>query len=413
VAVPNFLTGLGQYHNNNQQDFTMPSYPRATALSLCLCLSLCLASCKSGYNQAYEQSGPDEDGIPCNPNPVDSGANAAAKSVLKLVATFSCEKASEKKRVMAGQHLGDANQLAATTSSYQTLIGPFADKRTTPAVIAVDYAQQATYSLDTLKNANLQLDKHWKNNGVVMVSWTPANPWRNEFTTGYTSDVLLNDLTSANTAGAANTKFKEDLNNVINALKDLQDKNVAVLWRPFPMMNSKNYWWGLDATGSNEELFEKFWQRVFTDINNAGLNNLIWVYSPLDTAIDTTRAYDWGFDKNFVDVVAPIARNNELTIRDYNSYVLMAKPLAMAELSPGYKSDSSTGLSDGSFDTNTYKNRLTSNYNAVAFWVSANDSRINNTQNTLSLIGNKNAFELLNSGEVYTAEELKSESLRN
>ncbi|MEY4589914.1 MAG: hypothetical protein RL497_1990 [Pseudomonadota bacterium] len=375
--------------------------------AICITLAASLLSCKAGYNRPLGNGSSSSADIPCAPKAVDTNANAEALAVLKLVATFSCEKDStatstaNTKRVLSGQALGTVADIQNNDRYYAWFNDAFKDEDdyyNTPAVAGVDYAYSSNWNTDQFNKANDLLENHWDKSGLVIISWTPANPWQEGFNTGYTSDVDLTAL-SQSFPSSAKTRWEDDIKRVTNALLNLQQRRVAVIFRPLPLMNSDRYWWGINATGDNKENdFKTLWSDMFKRFNDAGLENLIWAYSPLDTAENNTKSFNWGFNKEFVDIVAPVVRNNNLDIRDYDAYKTLGKPLGMAELSPATGAD---------FDTLKYESRLITNYPAVAFWLSG----VNDGDTKRTLAGNKNGFELLTKDTVITAEDVEDQGL--
>ena len=62
-----------------------------------------------------------------------------------------------------------------------------------------------------------------------------------------------------------------------DGLKELQDANVVVLWRPFHEMNGGWFWWG----GKDPDEFIRVWRHMFDYFTKTkGLDNLLWVYGP-------------------------------------------------------------------------------------------------------------------------------------
>ena len=49
---------------------------------------------------------------------------------------------------------------------------------------------------------------------------------------------------------------------VIEALKDLQDGDVPVLFAPFPQMNEVGYWYSAENTDDSDNEFEELWGYV-------------------------------------------------------------------------------------------------------------------------------------------------------
>lgn|GEM_PF-7124279 len=373
-------------------------------LSSAICLVVCasLIGCKTGFNRPMVSESSTVT-IPCDPKAADTNASLEALRVLKLVATFSCEKDTEStKRVLSGQVLGTAAE-AQNFDQYNKLFSAYKNddgSYNTPAVMGVDYVLSGRKTYQELVTTNDIIEEHADLGGLVVVSWTPSNPWEGNFNTGYTSAVDLPALTQSFTSDAK-TRWQDDVKQLADALLNLQQRRVPVILRPLPLMNSDRYWWGINATGANKESdYMNLWSDLFKQLNDAGIENVIWAYSPLDTSEANTKAFNWGFNKEFVDIVAPVVRNNSLDIRDYDAYKTLAKPLALAEYSPA------TG-SDGSFDTLKYETRLISNYPAIAFWMSGvNDGEIKRT-----LVDNKNGRDLLTKSTVITAESVDNQTL--
>jgi mannan endo-1,4-beta-mannosidase len=98
----------------------------------------------------------------------------------------------------------------------------------------------------------------------------------------------------------------QKIDKVAEYLKQLQDKNIPVLWRPYHEMNGIWFWYG-DRKG--DEGFQKLWKIMYERyVNHHKLNNLIWVWNangPRDWADDQAYAYDLYYPGNdYVDVLA-------------------------------------------------------------------------------------------------------------
>ncbi|HMW48863.1 MAG TPA: glycosyl hydrolase, partial [Cellvibrionaceae bacterium] len=282
-------------------------------LSSIICLALCasLTGCKTGFNRPLSSES-STTSIPCNPTAADSNASSEAKAVLKIVATFSCEKDTDStKRVLSGQVLGTVGD-AQNFERYNRLFTEFNNNGTyyTPAVMGIDYALTNRFNQEEFTQANNVIEPHSDLGGLILVSWTPSNPWDSGFNTGYTSQVDLPALTQG-FSSEAKDRWQEDIKQLTNALLNLQQRRVAVILRPLPLMNSDRYWWGINATGANKENdFKDLWSDLFKQLNDAGIENVIWAYSPLDTSEPNTKAFNWGFNKEFVDLVTPVVRND-------------------------------------------------------------------------------------------------------
>jgi len=116
---------------------------------------------------------------------------------------------------------------------------------------------------------------------------------------GTSSDyAFYKDDTSFDAANATitdtweNDVFTADLAKVAASLKQLQDENIAVIWRPFHEAAGGWFWWGKDA-----ESFKSLWIAMFDYFQAEGVNNLIWVWTT-ETGDD-----DWYPGDEYVDII--------------------------------------------------------------------------------------------------------------
>lgn len=101
------------------------------------------------------------------------------------------------------------------------------------------------------------------------------------------------DATNALTEGTwENNVYEADMAEIISYLTLLQDENIPVLWRPFHEAAGGWFWWGKDATS-----FKALWIDMFTRFQEAGLHNLIWVWTS-ETGDD-----DWYPGDQYVDII--------------------------------------------------------------------------------------------------------------
>ena len=102
------------------------------------------------------------------------------------------------------------------------------------------------------------------------------------------------DAANALTEGTwENQVWKDDMQTLTEYLTLLKNANIPVLWRPFHEASGKWFWWGKDA-----DSFKKLWIAMFNELKEAGLDNLIWVWTSCGN--DT----DWYPGDAYVDIVA-------------------------------------------------------------------------------------------------------------
>ena len=145
----------------------------------------------------------------------------------------------------------------------------------------MDYIEQTTGKLPAMRgldfmNADfkgvVERSKAWhEKGGLVTICWHTGINGK-----GYNeSKDDVPDFEKLLTAGTPeNTAMLENWDKAANALAELRDAGIPVLWRPFHEFDGGWFWWGKDG-GEN---FIKLWQMMYDRYTNEfGLTNLIWV----------------------------------------------------------------------------------------------------------------------------------------
>jgi len=143
-------------------------------------------------------------------------------------------------------------------------------------------------------------------------------------------DSLCTDGTELNKA------WKREMDTVIPYLKQLQDANIPVLWRPFHEMNGEWFWWG-NKQGENG--FKQLWIVTYNymAIEN-GLNNLLWVFDPNAPRVkenDDAFAYELFYPGNdYVDVLAADIYAKDFKQSHHDQLIELGggKPISMGEV---------------------------------------------------------------------------------
>jgi mannan endo-1,4-beta-mannosidase len=189
-------------------------------------------------------------------------------------------------------------------------------------------------------------------------------------------------------------EWRRKLDRIAAALAELRDAGVVVLWRPMQEMNGFWFWWGDDPTGYRKLYVDMF--EYFT--REKGLDNLLWVYSP-STEIPSARSYP---GDEYVDVVAPTAYNDALTVKNYELFAALGsplKPFGLAEY--GAKLDGPLAAA-GTLDTLNIIRRIRNDYPRAAYWVSWHSY----PESHWSIISNLNYLALMNDPDVITLDKL-------
>ena len=107
----------------------------------------------------------------------------------------------------------------------------------------------------------------------------------------------------------------KDINTIISYLKLLKQRKIPVLWRPLHEAGGQWFWWGMDAEACNE-----LWRVMYQRFQDAGLNNLIWVWT---TAAAWNKPYSDGYKwypgDEYVDIVSIDIYNKNNATNIYNT----------------------------------------------------------------------------------------------
>ncbi len=147
------------------------------------------------------------------------------------------------------------------------------------------------------------------------------------------SDQQWEDLLTPGTE--IHKKWLEKVDTVAYYLKQLQDKNIPVIWRPYHEMNGKWFWWG----GKND--FPRLWKMLYDRyVNHHKLNNLIWVWNantPNKKETDNNMSYERYFPGlETVDILAVDVYRGEFEQSYYDELLELAngKIVAIGECGP-------------------------------------------------------------------------------
>lgn len=347
--------------------------------------------------------------------PVDEKALPEAGAILKYLAALSNEEASG---AVVGQNAYHGNQIAEEhpMQGYKRMVDDLYQKTGKwPGMLGLDYEHDQIFSQAELSQANKVLIDYWKAGGLITINWAPLNPWVTEdigepYTPhpwngpGSTRDLSQVDLTELiDPDSQVYTNWYRKLDRIADALLELQEAGVVVLWRPLQEMNGSWFWWGMKSHSNNAEPYIDLWKDMyhyFTDVK--GLHNLLWVYSPNHGApISTTwnRPVDWAYPgDDYVDIVAGTTYDSKLEIKDYSAYLAFGKPLGMGEYACSGSQEKT-----GEWDTRLYAKVLEEQYPAMGYWVSWHSW----PEGHWSIISCKNGKELMEDSYVIDREELE------
>ena len=169
-----------------------------------------------------------------------------------------------------------------------------------PAINCFDYMHLNSSPTDWIDYNDITPVKDWSDKGgIVAAMWhwnvptSDPSTATEEVTYDFYAENNAFDATNALTEGTwENDVYEADMAEIISYLTLLQDENIPVLWRPFHEAAGGWFWWGKDA-----ESFKALWIDMFTRFQEAGLHNLIWVWTS-ETGDD-----DWYPGDQYVDII--------------------------------------------------------------------------------------------------------------
>ena len=139
---------------------------------------------------------------------------------------------------------------------------------------------------------------HWKDpSGTVEAFYSPSAD--GQTSTDFDLTRVFTDPATCSEFNTESSEYKaiiNDLDVVAGYLKRLEDKGVAVLWRPLHEASGKWFWWGYKGPEACRSLYLLIFD-YFT--NHHGLKNLIWVW----TTDEAGDALDWYPGDEYVDII--------------------------------------------------------------------------------------------------------------
>jgi mannan endo-1,4-beta-mannosidase len=134
------------------------------------------------------------------------------------------------------------------------------------------------------------------------------------------------------------SNYRKELMSVGNALKQLKQQGIIVLWRPFHEMNGSWYWWGANerTNPSNRTDYLALWEDMYdTFTKELKLDNLIWVYGPNASSEGYTQPVDYYYPgAKYVDIVGVDIYSKLPEFKDYETLKKLNKIVVVSEIGP-------------------------------------------------------------------------------
>ena len=240
-----------------------------SVISIVLCLAF-LCSCTNGKDQVVMKL-----------------SNANADKTTEKVYSYICDTFGNK--IISAQQ---ESTWMGSTEYEMDYIYETAGKR--PAMRGFDFMD------DDFKGVVNRSIDWWNNGGLVTICWHCGSDFADSYDECKNDeidnwDLILTDGTPENKA------FIEGMDKAGNALLELQEAGVTVLWRPFHEFDGAWFWWGKGGPDN----FKKLWIMMYNHFTyDLELNNLIWVLGYSHNGYDyKTKPAQWYPGDEYCDIV--------------------------------------------------------------------------------------------------------------
>ncbi|MBR3816972.1 MAG: mannan endo-1,4-beta-mannosidase A and B [Clostridia bacterium] len=190
-----------------------------------------------------------------------------------------------------------------------------------PAIRGFDYMN------DDFEGVNERAIRWHEKGGIVTVCWHCGSDFSGEW-----KDAMEDTVTDWDKMLTEGTEEYDamiaGMDKAATALKELEEKGIPVLWRPFHEFDGTWFWWGKCSPGQFVRMWRIMYER-YTDYWK--LNNLIWVLGFSDQGTDSSERY---VGDEYCDVIGADTYNIELCRELYKkmqSITDAPKPLCLHE----------------------------------------------------------------------------------
>ncbi len=166
-----------------------------------------------------------------------------------------------------------------------------------PAIRGLDYMN------DDFEGVNKRAEEWYKKGGIVTICWHCGSDFSHSWDECMKTEIK--DWDKALTEGTSEYKaLIAGMDKAAEALKELKDKDIPVLWRPFHEFDGGWFWWGKGGADN----FVKLWRIMYDRYTNHWeLDNLIWVLGYSGNG----RGYDkWYPGDEYVDITGADSYND-------------------------------------------------------------------------------------------------------
>ncbi|HLL65416.1 MAG TPA: glycosyl hydrolase [Micromonosporaceae bacterium] len=227
-----------------------------------------LWTCHGGTNQRWAQTGggttpttpgvttpPVTGGGGCGAAPVNPNASPQARRLLCFIQSQYGNHiiSGQQESTWIGGPEHEMNHIRNTTGKL-------------PAIRGLDFG-------DSHESLTPRAIAWWNAGGIPMVGYHMGAPTRPDTYAGTMETVSINRVLTPGTAEY--TSFIQRLDQVSASLQQMENANVAVIWRPYHEAGGTWFWWSKEGGAQ----YNRLWNFTYNYMTNTkGLNNLIWLH---------------------------------------------------------------------------------------------------------------------------------------
>lgn len=236
--------------------------------------------------------------------PVTGSATPAAKALYRFL------HENFGKRTISGMMTGSMDGTTGSNiKTHEDIVAVYKASGRYPALVGFDFMNSTGKYIDSndswyksYANKVISLAKDtWKKGGIPDFTWHWRDPSRatNEFYTDKVTFDLTKALNADGTWNTSSTLYKniiKDIDIVAGYFLQLQQLNMACIFRPLHEAPGGWFWWG--AKGA--EPYKKLYRLIYDEmVNVKGVHNVIW-----DWNADYKQSNDWCPGSQYFDIAS-------------------------------------------------------------------------------------------------------------
>lgn len=225
----------------------------------------------------------------------------------------------------------------------------------TPAMYSCHYVidnDDGTLSESSIKTTNDTIKEHYSEGALCLVHL--GNSWHKKLIAGLSDSELASDLTSGlvdfiPNCDAENRNRNTEIYNgylkilktIGDALEDLQNAGITVIYRPFVEMTNPIHE-GYCTSEESLESFKRVWRQHYDYlVNERGLHNLVWCFAP-QGAGGANKGLQYYPGNDYVDIIGITSYpggatgadsiDNYLKENSFDGYYQLGKPFGFSEI---------------------------------------------------------------------------------